>query len=394
MVKRQLSAVIRRYADEYPVVTLTGPRQSGKTTLCKSVFGGHQWLNLVNPSIRREAETDPVRFLARHGERMILDEIQYAPELLSYIQDRVDRDPAAGRFILTGSANLEVMEQVSETLAGRTALATLLPFSWGEIYYGRTTPDLDSILFTGFYPRIFDRGLRPHEALSFYLRTYVERDVRKLLNVRDLSRFDLFVRMCAGRCGRLLNMNSLGNDVGLNHVTVAGWLSVLEASFITFFLRPHHMNFNKRMVKSPKLYFYDCGLACNLLNVESAPNLAFHPLRGPLFESFIVAELFKQRLHAGNPPNLYFWRDNVGHEIDCLFDFGVSQFPVEIKSGSTITSDFFKNLRFYRKINPGCHTGAVIYGGDRSYREDGFYIVSYQDIRAFESIDASCQPAI
>jgi predicted AAA+ superfamily ATPase len=200
--------------------------------------------------------------------------------------------------------------------------------------------------------------------------------------------------MCAGRCAQLLNMNSIGNDVGIDHNTVSGWLSVLEASYISFLLRPHHKNFNKRLVKSPKLYFYDCGLICNLLNIEQAGNSTFHPLRGQIFESFVISELVKQRFHAGKQNNMYFWRDNVGHEIDCLYDFGISVFPVEIKSGSTVSSDYFKNIHFYQKINPSCKNAAVIYGGDKSYRQRNFYIISYKDIQVFESLDAECALAV
>lgn len=376
-----------RLSTQYPVVTITGPRQSGKTTLCKDAFGDWKYFSMENPEIRKRAMDDPNRFLEDSLPCAILDEIQRAPELLSYIQGLVDAGNRPGMFILTGSAQFELLANISQSLAGRTAILRLLPFSTAEAYAELAKEELNEILFTGFYPRIFDQHLEPMEAMAYYCSTYLERDVRSIVNVRDMNRFQTFLKLCAGRTAQILNLNTLGNDCGVNHNTAANWFSVLEASYIVHPLRPHYRNFNKRLIKSPKMHFLDTGLASYLIEMEQASQMATHPLRGSLFESFVISELLKQRLNCNKQPNLFYWRDNVGHELDVLLDFGNVVLPVEIKSGKTVVSDFFKNIEFYRKINPSCNKAAVIYGGDSSFVQNNTWVVSYKDIGIFSGLD-------
>lgn len=395
MIQRNLQAVLRRVATEYPVVTLTGPRQSGKTTLVRMAFPGHAYVSLEDPDVREYAHADPRGFLAQFQGQVILDEAQRAPDLFSYIQSLVDAEDRAGRFILSGSQNFLLSRGISQTLAGRSAILHLLPFSLSELAgrkplvvskIGSRIPtasrsldrDLLETLFHGFYPRIHDKGLEPRRWLRDYYQTYVERDVRELVNVGDLESFHRFVRLCAGHNGQLLNLSSLANDCGVTHVTTKRWLSVLEASFVVRLLRPHHQNFNKRLIKSPKLYFLDTGLLCYLLNIRTPEELRHHSARGGVFESFVITELLKASYHAGEEPSLYFWRDSTGREVDCLIDGGEAVVPVEIKSSQTIASDFFAGLRYWLGL-AGTPDGpaALIYGGDRSFRREGVSCYSW-----------------
>jgi predicted AAA+ superfamily ATPase len=386
-ITRKLEVVMDRLVRQYPVVTVTGPRQSGKTTLCRKLFPEYNYVSLEKPDIRRRAQNDPNGFLEDLKERAIIDEVQRVPELFSYIQVIVDEAQIPGQFILTGSAQFELFEKIGQSLAGRTTLLKLLPFSFGEIYKSDDTISIDDVLFKGFYPRIFDQELNPSEALSHYFSTYIERDLRSIINIKDLSRFETFIRLCSGRTGQILNFNALANEAGINHNTASSWISVLEASYLVFRLKPHYNNLNKRLVKAPKLYFIDCGLACNLLDMQNPGHLANHPLKGSLFETFIVSEILKQQLNRSLRPNLYYWRDNVGHEIDLILDFGTTVLPIEIKSGKTITSDFFKNLDYYRKLNSSSAKALLIYGGDESYIEKNTWILSYKKIGLLENID-------
>jgi predicted AAA+ superfamily ATPase len=390
ILPRKIEPILAKLALQYPVVTVTGPRQSGKTTLCRKIFANKKYYSFENPDIRRRAINDPRGFLEELENDAILDEVQRIPEILSYIQGIVDEFNKPGMFILTGSVQFELLSNISQSLAGRTALLHLMPFSLFEAYASFSETDIDSILYKGFYPRIFDKELNPTEALRYYCSTYIERDVRSLLAVKDLNSFEVFLKLCAGRTGQLLNLSSIGIDCGVNHHTVKNWLSVLEASYIVFTLKPHFKNFNKRLVKSSKLYFMDCGLNAYLLDITQPQHLKSHPLKGNLFENFVIAELLKQRYNTNQNMNLYFWRDNTGHEIDLLYDFGTTVFPVEIKSGKTVSDDFFKNIEFYKSINSGCKKAAIIYGGDTSYREKDTWIVSYKDISIFENLDARC----
>jgi predicted AAA+ superfamily ATPase len=383
MIQRTVEQHLLRLARQYPVITMTGPRQSGKTTLCQAAFPRKRYISLENLDSRRMAVKDPRRFLADLPDGAVLDEIQRAPELLSYIQGIVDERKKEGMFILTGSRQFELMDSVTQSLAGRTALVKLLPLSYAEVYGGgKKRPDLNTVLFTGFYPRIFDKRLNPTEALAFYTTTYIERDVRSLIQVHDLSRFEMFLKICAAQTGQILNLSHLSNECGIAVNTVKSWLSVLEASYIVFFLKPHHKNFKKRLIKSPKLYFVDVGLAAFLLDIQDESHLKNHPLRGALFETFVVTETLKERFNHIQTNNMYYFRDNVGNEIDVLMDKGSEVVPVEIKSGQTVADEFFKGLNYYRKLNPAVKQSWLVYGGDKFYEEGGHHVCPYDRISA------------
>lgn len=364
MIQRTIEPVLRRLATQFPVVTVTGPRQSGKTTLCRALFPNKPYVNLEAPDTRRYAIEDPRGFLAAYPSGAVLDEIQRTPDLLSYIQTLVDEHKVAGQYILTGSQQFEVMEGVSQSLAGRTALLKLLPLSLAELP-GKDPPvSVDSLILSGFYPRIHDQGLNPSEVLANYFETYVERDIRRLAAVRDLSQFETFVRMCAGRVGQLLNLQSLAADVGISHTTARSWLTLLEASYLVFVLPPWFTNTGKRLVKTPKLYFYDVGLAAWLLGLENTVQVGRDPLRGNLFENLVVIETLKHRFNRGLRSNLYFYRDSKGHEVDLLLEFGTEVFPMEIKAGATVAPDFFKGLKNFAALGKSQPwQSALVYGG-------------------------------
>ncbi|MHB1646820.1 MAG: ATP-binding protein [Candidatus Acididesulfobacter diazotrophicus] len=375
MIKRIIGDVLKNLANQYPVVTITGPRQSGKTTLIKNVFADKQYVNLESPDIRQFAVNDPKGFLAQYNNA-ILDEIQRAPELLSYIQPIVDKNKEQGQFIITGSQQFEVLNNISQSLAGRTALLKLLPFSISEIKNIVDVSLTDKLIYTGFYPRIYDMNLDPHQAIGDYIVTYVERDIRQLISIKDLNLFEKFLKLCAGRIGQLLNFQGLANDVGVSHTTVRSWVSILEASYIIFLLPPWYNNFSKRLVKSPKLYFYDVGLASYLLGIENEKQVFRDPLRGNLFENLVVAEVLKYRFNKGKKSNLYFYRDSTGLEIDLIYEAGRNVYPIEIKSGATISEDFFKNLKKFIKFDgldiP--YGGAILYGGNEIQERTDFKI--------------------
>ena len=397
MITRALQSVLRRVSRQSPIVTLTGPRQAGKTTLIRDTFPNHDYASLEDPDQRTFALEDPRGFLDQFRGPAVLDEVQRAPDLLSYVQTMTDASDAAGQFILSGSQNFLSLQTISQSLAGRSAMLHLLPFSLSELErrrafaianIGRTLPrrpatgrDVMETLFRGFYPRIHDKGLDPQRWLRDYAQTYVERDVRQIVNVDELEAFRRFVRLCAGRNGQLLNLSALGNDCGVTHTTVRRWLSVLEASFLVVLLRPHHRNFNKRLVKSPKLYFLDTGLVCYLLGIRSPEQLRLHSARGGIFASFVLSELFKGRLHAGLSPDCYFWRDSTGHEIDILLEDGADLIALEVKSGQTVASDFLKGIRYWRALldNPEA-PAAIVYAGDRSFRREGVTIYRWSDL--------------
>ncbi len=398
MIARHLRSALRAAARDAPVVTLTGPRQSGKTTLARTAFPRHDYASLEDPDLRTFALEDPRGFLDQYRRGVVIDEAQRAPDLFSYVQTLVDRDDRPGRFVLSGSQNFLLLRSISQTLAGRCAILHLLPFSFTELAslpavdvsgLGRRVPrrrrvpeaDLPDTLFRGFYPRIHDKKLDARRWLRDYHQTYVERDVRELVNVGDLEAFRLFVRLCAGRNGQLLNLSGLASDAGVTHTTARRWLSILEASFLVVRLRPHHRNFNKRLVKSPKLYFLDTGLLCYLLGIGSPAELRLHAARGNVFESFVLSELLKARLHRGDEAALYFWRDAAGHEIDFVIADGEKLTPVEVKSGQTVAGDFFAGLRFWRALagDPAA-PAALVYGGDRSFRREGFTVYRWSDL--------------
>ena len=372
-IPRHAEPRLQHFASGYPVVVVTGPRQSGKSTLVRHAFPKHHYVSLEDLDQREFAENDPRGFLNQFTQGAILDEAQRCPALFSYLQTRVDERQQPGEFILTGSQQFGLLSGITQSLAGRAALLTLLPMTYRELQHaGKIGQDLDKILFDGAFPPIFDRGLEPHHWYGNYVRTYLERDVRQLIKVQDLRMFQRFLKLCAGRTGQLLNLSSLANDCGITHNTAKAWISVLEASYIVHLLPPHHQNFNKRLVKTPKLYFLDTGLATWLLGIQNMEQLSTHVQRGALFETWVISECLKARYNAGEPSNLYFWRDRSGHEVDLLIDHGTHLSPLEIKSGQTINRDYFKGLDFWRKL--AAQTAGqtwLVYGGDtRQTRSD------------------------
>ncbi|NCC60225.1 MAG: ATP-binding protein [Verrucomicrobiae bacterium] len=345
MIPRNARLILEEMARTFPVVAVTGPRQSGKTTLCRKAFDHLPYASLEDPDVLEHAMFDPRGFLERNADGVVLDEVQRCPELFSYLQGFVDQDPRPGRFILTGSQQFGLMASITQSLAGRVALLSLLPFSVGELRGASLLPSsLDELIVKGSYPPIYDRGPIPSIWYASYVQTYVERDVRQLINVRDLIQFQRFLRLCAGRTGQLLNFSALGDEAGVSHNTAREWISVLEASYVVHRLPPHFRNFNKRLVKTPKLYFYDCGLAAWLLGIESPDHLETHPLRGALFETWVVSEFLKRRFNQGQPSNLSFWRNQSGLEVDIVEDQAGVLFPIEVKSGATVTRDSLKGL--------------------------------------------------
>ena len=377
LIDRTIENVLHALSAKYPVITITGPRQSGKTTLCRKVFDHKPYANLEAPDIRQFAMDDPRGFLAQYPDGAILDEIQRAPDLVSYIQPMVDEDQRDGLFILTGSQQFEVSNTISQSLAGRTALLKLLPFTLAELQSTVSFPTADSLIHHGFYPRIWDKQLDPAQALGDYFETYIERDLRQLTAIKDLHLFQRFVRLCAGRCGQLLNISSLANDTGVSHTTAGNWISILEASYILFLLPPYHKNISKRLVKSPKLYFYDVGLAAFLLGIENENQVSRDPLRGNLFENMVVAEALKYRFNQGKKSNLYFYRDSRGNEVDLLFVTGSHLFPIEIKAGMTITKAYFKGLNHIAKVFPENIPGGggIVYAGDKKQQRTHVSVV-------------------
>jgi len=367
MIDRKATSTLNLLASGFPVVAITGPRQSGKTTLARMVFPDFEYVSLEEIDIRIEARDDPRGFLERRKGGFILDEVQHAPELFSYLQGQADRSREMGRMVLTGSQNFRMMEQITQTLAGRVGLVELLPFSWAELGLAASDTPLDQVLFEGGYPPVHDRPVAPDIWLPRYIQTYIDRDVRSLRQVGDLLTFQKFVRLCAGRIGQLLNFSGLANECGIDTKTAQAWLSVLETSYILFRLRPHHRNFNKRLVKQPKLYFNDTGLACALLGIESARQVETHYLRGALFENAIVVECLKYRYNAGKPSNLFFWRDHLGREIDVIEESGDQLLATEIKSGATLQPAFFESLEWFAKTSgPALGGQRLIYGGEHA----------------------------
>lgn len=378
MIFRTLENYARQMAQTYPVVTITGPRQSGKTTLVKSVFKELPYVNLEYPVTRDFAKNDPVAFLEQYPNGAVLDEIQRTPELLSYIQVRVDENNRNGEFILTGSHQFELREGINQSLAGRTAVLKLLPFSLKEISEYKKSMTIDELIWQGFYPRIYDKHIPPHQAYSDYFETYVERDLRNFENIRNIDAFRLFVKLCAGRVGQLLNLSNLANETGISVPAIKEWLSILQASYIVFTLPPYHPgNFKKRLVKSPKLYFYDVGLASWLCGIEELRHLQNHPLRGNLFENMLVADVLKWRWNHGKSNNLSFYRDSNGNEVDLIYEIGGKPLPIEIKSGKTISEDYFKGLRrFAKEINTESD-GILFYAGDIEQDRSDVKIINY-----------------
>ncbi len=387
MIERTLQAPLVALARRYPIVTLTGPRQSGKTTLCRTAFAEKAYLSLEPPDERDFARTDPRGFLARVPQGAVIDEVQRVPELLSYIQQLVDTHPRPGTFILTGSQHFGLLSAVAQTLAGRTAVVQLLPLALDEVRrFPHVPTDLARVLWAGGYPRIYDQRLPAGEWLANYVATYVERDVRQVLEVGDLVTFQTFLRLCAGRAGQLLNLSGLGADCGITHATAKRWVSVLEASYIVFRLPPLHLNVRKRLVKTPKLYFYDSGLLCYLLGIRAPDQLDVHSMRGAVLESWVVSEVVKYYLHRAATPTLHFYRDRQGLEVDLLVDRGSDLVAVEVKSGRTAAPDVFSAHERFRAVSGRGRRQqhVVIYGGEASQKRSRGDLISWQDVAAFE----------
>lgn len=383
MINRILKAKLQDASRFYPVVSVMGPRQSGKTTLVRDAFRDKDYVSLEDLDVREFALRDPRGFFGNYPKGAILDEIQRAPELFSYIQTIVDEENEPGKFILTGSMHFLLQENITQTLAGRVAIYELLPFSAEELESEEQFHQggCEECLFKGFYPRIYDKKASPAEWYRNYIRTYIERDLKLMKNISDLSVFGTFLKMCASRAGQLLNLSSLANDCGITHNTARSWISVLENSFIIFLLHPHHENFNKRLVKMPKLYFYDTGLLCSLLGIGSGRQLKTHYLRGGIFETFVLAEMRKFFLNRALDAPLHFWRDKTGHEIDCIVERANALIPIEIKSGKTVSEDYFKNINYWLKISGKRKSDAyVIYGGDISQKRTSVDVFSWRDI--------------
>lgn len=377
---RTIEKELKGAAKQYPVVTITGPRQSGKTTLVRELFPKKAYVNLEAPDTRAFAETDPRGFLSQFPKGAIFDEIQQVPELLSYIQVDVDEIKQAGRFILTGNHQLALHEAVSQSLAGRTAILNLLPLTIPELISAGFNFTLDEYLLKGFFPRIYADKLDPTKAYRNYLQTYIERDVRQMHHIRDLKTFQNFLKLCAGRIGSVLNRESLGNDAGISGVTVNQWLSILEASFILFQLPPYFENFGKRVIKAPKLYFSDVGLAAYLLGIETPEQLSRDPLKGFLVENLVVLELMKARLNKGLEPQLYYYRDNHQNEVDVIFKQAQHLIPIEIKASQTFHPGFLKGLHFYQKlVGIRAPRGFLIYAGEHQQRIGELEVLNFKN---------------
>ncbi len=367
MIKRDITEELKQAHAEYPVVTVFGPRQSGKTTLVQMTFPSKHYFSMEDPDVRLTAELDPRGFLSQMPQGGIIDEIQRVPQLLSYIQGIVDKVQQPGFFIITGSHQPELHQAISQSLAGRTAVLTLYPFSMNELKHYQLTWDPFQLMVTGTYPRIHDRELRPVRFFNGYFQTYVERDVRALINIKDLNQFQQFMRLLAGRIGQLVNYTSLSNDIGVSSTTIKSWVSVLKASYVIYELPPFYKNIRKRLVKSPKIYFTDTGLAAYLLDIHTPDQLKRDPLRGGLYENFIILEFIKSALNKGNQPRFYFYRDSHGNEVDLLIPQGRKFIPVEIKSSATFNNDFLKGILHFKKLIPDRYTnGMIIYNGEHS----------------------------
>ncbi len=378
MIRRDLEQYLKRSVNKFPVIGVIGPRQSGKTTLVKSVFPDFAYISLEDLDNRLFATEDPRGFLDTYSSPTILDEVQKVPSLFSYLQTKVDQKNVSGQYILTGSQHFLLHEKISQTLAGRIGLFTLLPFAVTELENAHITFETyDEYIFHGMYPRLYEKPVTPADWYPSYIQTYIERDIRDLKQVGNLSSFQTFVKLCAGRIGQLLNLSSLARDCGITHNTAKAWISLLETSFIIYLLRPYYENFGKRLVKMPKLYFFDTGLACSLLGLQQSKDVSTHYLKGSLFENFVLVEFLKTKYHNQNPVDYYFWRDKTGHEVDLLAIKGSTLRAIEIKAGKTIASDYFSDLLYFSKIQKTKKSlnNQIIYGGDITQYQKGVTIL-------------------
>jgi predicted AAA+ superfamily ATPase len=379
MIQRAITEQIKKMAAKMPVISITGPRQSGKTTVARMCFPHYDYVNLENPDVFAEAASDPRLFLTRFQSGLIVDEIQLLPELFSYIQTISDERGNPGEYVLTGSQNFLLSAKISQSLAGRIFVTHLLPFSISELKQaGYAVEKPAACILKGFYPRIYAWDIEPHLFYPSYIQTYAERDIRQIVNVSNLFLFQKFMRLAAGRIGQLLNFNSLATELGVDLKTVKSWFSILETSFVIFFLQPHYLNFSKRLLKTPKLYFYDTGLACSLLGIRKEEDLDLHWAKGALFENMVIADLHKNYYNRVEKPPLYYWRDSSGNEVDCLIDEGKVIGSIEIKSSTTVSSDFFKGLNYYKKLNSAAEP-FLCYGGNVNSVRKEARIVSWRN---------------
>jgi uncharacterized protein len=379
-ITRNAEKKLLKFAGQYPVVTITGPRQSGKTTLCQHAFPDKKYVSLEDLDNRNYAMKDPRGFLSEYSGGVIIDEVQKVPDLLSYIQGIVDRNKMKGEFILTGSSQFELSRTIFQSLAGRTALLKLFPFSYLEIYDSaeNSVQWINKVLYKGFYPRIHSDELDASEALSAYVETYVERDVRQFYDVKDLNLFSIFLKLIAARTGQLLNLSNIADDCGVTIPTIKNWVSILQQSYIIFLMQPFHNNVTKRLIKTPKIYFYDVGLCAFLNGVKNEDHISALPSRGSLFENFIIAEVLKINAHNNLKDEFYFFRDKNKKEVDLLINKGLKILPYEIKSSMTFNSDFMQNLKYYSSLTGSENIGNIIYGGETQRRSD-FTIYNYFD---------------
>lgn len=382
MIERTQRAKLLQLATKYPFVTITGPRQSGKSTLAELTFPDYKRVSLEDLDNREFATEDPRGFIATYPSGTIIDEVQRVPALLSYLQTHTDRERQVGMYILTGSQNTELMDAVDQSLAGRVGILTLLPFSHEEMRGAGILPkSVNEEIFCGAYPSIYDRGIEPADYYPNYIKTYIERDVRQMKAIGELSKFRRLIKLCAGRIGQLLNKASLAVECGVSAPTVDAWLSVLEESYILYFLRPDYNNFSKRLVKSPKLYFYDTGLACSLLEIRTVRQLDTHYLRGGLFENMVINEFLKRDYNRGMEPSLSFWHDSTGNEVDLLRTDGTMQGAYEIKSGATFSKEYFKGLNYWGKLSgAGPERKTVVYGGEKSMMTSDGRVMAWGDM--------------
>jgi uncharacterized protein len=381
MINRAIQSKISDLSKKYPIVAVVGPRQSGKSTLIKFLFQDYQYVNLESPTIREFAENDPEGFLQKYSTRIIFDEIQNVPKLFSYLQVIVDEKKIMGDFIISGSSQFKLREQISQSLAGRVAIFNLLPLSYSELSDANmASSQFSQMAMKGFYPAIYDRKIDPSDYYADYVQTYVERDVRSLINVKDLKVFQIFLKLCAGRVGSVINYTSLGNDVGVSRETIKAWINVLETSFIAYQLQPYYENLGKRLLKSPKLYFYDTGLLCYLLSIDAA-SLDVHPLKGGIFENLVINELMKSKFNHHQNPEFYFYEEYSGAEIDLITKLNGKFVGIEMKSAQTIHASFYKNLKRWSELIPDQQASCiVVYGGNQEQVRDGIKIIPWFEL--------------
>lgn len=382
MINRDAQIKLLYLSNSFKAIAVIGPRQAGKTTLVKTTFPDKPYYSLENPDIRNFAIDDPRGFLKSMPNGAILDEVQRVPLLFSYLQEILDNSSEKGIFILTGSNNFLLQENISQTLAGRVAYLNLLPFTANELESKKLLPKTDEeVLFKGFYPPIYDQNINPTDWMPNYIKTYIERDVRQIKNITDLLVFEKFMRVLAGRTGQELNLSAISNEVDVNLKTIQSWIGILENSFIIFLLKPYHQNYNKIITKRPKVYFYDTGLVCSFLRISKAEQLEIHPLKGALFETMVVIELVKKFTNIGITPPLFYWRDKTGHEIDVVVDNDGKLTPIEIKSGKTINTDFFKHLKYWNNLSKNNNSLIIYSGNQEQQRSDGTVVTNWHNIK-------------